>query len=449
MFTKMRRRRIGALLAMAVLVATGACNDFLTVSNPGAIEAPDIDNPAYAGLLVNGVIGEFQPAFTSTALYSGVFTDELANFHGFGENITIDVRDIAITNGTYAISVYTPVQSARFMADTTAVLLRHFFGANAEKDVRLARVLAYGGYSYTLLGEQMCEAPIGVSRAYTSDELLAFALDKFKDAIAVATAARTANSNITPTSATAKRDSAAADSLLTLARVGAARVSLDLGNKTDAITYATGVPSAFAFLVYHATPNARENNPFFSAASGGPNAEWVGITNTPFATVTNDPRLPHPVAKEKMQQDSAVVPNSPQLFTTYNGTAVGADFTRDAGVKFASGLEAQYILAEAQGNTAANVTFVNSRRAIGGLVPLVNPTNTEYDNALRQQRALDLYLGNYRMGDLRRYKARYQVDLWQRGPYTSPVPASATFGPQECWPIPLAEYNGNPNLPRP
>src|SRR3954468_1364201 len=145
MFTKMRRRHIGALLAMAVLIATGACNDFLTVSNPGAIEAPDIDNPAYAGLLVNGVIGEFQPAFTSTALYSGVFTDELANFHGFGENITIDVRNVAIGNGTYRDVVYTPLQSARFMADSVAGLLNGFLGAAAGTDVRVARVLAYAG----------------------------------------------------------------------------------------------------------------------------------------------------------------------------------------------------------------------------------------------------------------------------------------------------------------
>ena len=86
MLTKMTRR-VALLLTTGFVVGAVGCNDFLQVQNPGAIEAPDINNPAYIPLLVNGVIGEFQPAFTLVALYSGVFTDELANFHGFPENI--------------------------------------------------------------------------------------------------------------------------------------------------------------------------------------------------------------------------------------------------------------------------------------------------------------------------------------------------------------------------
>jgi hypothetical protein len=437
MLEKMWQRRLALPLVAGALMATAACNDFLKVKNPGAIEEPDINNPAYTSLLVNGVIGEFQPAFTSVAMYSGVFTDELANFHGFPENIDIDVRNVSIGNGTYASGVYTPLQSARFMADSANGLLKTFLGSAANSDVRVARVLAYAGYSYALLGEQMCSAPIGLSKAYTSDELLGFALDRFKAAITIATAAK------------AGTGGAAADSILNLANVGAARVSLDLGKATDAITYASAVPAAFNFYVYHSAQNVRENNPMFSAASNGGSAEWVGLTNTPFVTINGDPRVPHLATKEKMQQDSAIAPNSPLAYSTYNGTATGADFTLSASVRFASGLEAQYIVAEAQGNNAANVAFLNSRIAIGGGTPLVAPTDAEYQTALRDQRARDLFLAAYRMGDLRRYKKLYQVDLWQKGTYVSPVPAPPTFGTQECWPIPLAEYNGNPNLTKP
>lgn len=437
MLTKMWRRRLTLPLTAAGLLAASACSDFLQVKNPGAIEEPDINNPAYIPLLVNGVIGEFQPAFTSVALYSGVFTDELANFHGFPENIDIDVRNVGIGNGTYAGAVYTPLQSARFMADSVTSLLKKFLGSASGSDVRVARTTAYAGYAYTLLGEQMCEAPIGLSAAHTPDELLNFALDRFKSAITIATAAKGAGGG------------AAADSILNLANVGAARVSLDLGKFTDAVTYASAVPAAFNFYVYHSAQNAREVNPFFSAASGGGNAEWVGLTNTPFIAISGDPRVPHLATKEKMQQDSAVAPNAPLAYSTYDGTATGADFTQGTSVRFASGLEAQYILAEAQGNTPANVTFLNTRIAIGGGTPLVNPTDAEYTAALRDQRARDLYLAGYRMGDLRRYQKLYQADLWQKGTYVSPVPAPATFGSQTCWPIPLAEYNGNPNLKRP
>src|SRR5690348_2330773 len=155
MLKKMWRRGL-VLPLTAALMVTSACNDFLKVKNPGAIEEPEINNPAYVSLLVNGVIGEFQPAFTSDVMYSGVFTDELANFHGFPENIDIDVRNVSIANGTYNIGVYTPLQSARFMADSVTGLLKTLLGASANSDVRLARVLAYAGYAYTLLGEQMC-----------------------------------------------------------------------------------------------------------------------------------------------------------------------------------------------------------------------------------------------------------------------------------------------------
>ncbi|HKO16732.1 MAG TPA: hypothetical protein VJU87_10855 [Gemmatimonadaceae bacterium] len=443
-----RRRALGLATAALLAMTTGACNDFLQVKNPGAIQEQDVDNPAYISLLVNGVIGEFQPAFSSTALYSGIFTDELANFHGFSENIDIDRRAVGVSNGTYAGGVYTPLQSARFMADTVASLLRSFLGDSAARDVRLARSLDYAGYAYTLLAEQMCSAPINGGASESPDQLFGTALARFNDAIQVATAAST-------NAATSAANKRSADSLLTLAQIGAARVSLDLGKAADAIGFATPVAtnpaldSTWGFRVYHSANTSREYDPFYAAASGGASAEYVGITNTPYETLVGDPRIPHPTTTEKTQQGDAIVPNSPLMFSTYNGTATGADFTRDASITFASKLEARYILAEAQGQNATNLAFLNSRRAIGGDTPLVAPTDADYMAALREQRARDLYLAGYRLGDLRRYIRLYKVDLFQTGTFKSPVPAPPTFGDQTCWPIPQAEYTGNHNLPSP
>lgn len=444
------RRALSLVLGALMAAGTAGCNDFLTVQNPGAIEATDVSKPSYASLLVNGTIGRFQPAFSSSDLYSAIFTDELANFHGFVDNIEIDRRAITYTtNGTYSGLVYGALQQSRFFADTTTGLLKSFLGDTASRDVRVARVLAYAGYSYTLLADQMCAAPIGLSAAYTSDQLYGFALQRFKEAITVAGAAKGYNAGLSPATTASKANALAADSILNLAQVGAARVSLDLGQMADAATYASVVPSGFQFRVYHSANSATETNPFYGAASGGANAEFVGLTNTPFDTVRNDPRIPRPPTTEGTQQGPAIVPNSPLAFSTYDGTLVGADFTKNASIRFASGLEAQYILAESQGQNAANLAFVNSRRAIGGQPPLIAPTDADYMAAVREQRARDLYLANYRLGDLRRYKKLYNLDLFQTGPFASPVPAPPTFGDQECFPIPLSEYNGNPNLPRP
>jgi hypothetical protein len=437
-------KRYAVMLPAALLAVTiAACSDFLKVENPGAIEEPNVNNPAYMQLLVNGVIGEFQPTFTSVALYSGVLTDELSNWHGFSENIEIDNRSVGPGNGTAGGAVYSPLQRTRFLADSTTTFIKSFLGDTASRDVRLARVIDYAGYAYVLLGEQMCSAPLGLSRALTPEELFAIALDRFKAAIDVANAAKTYNTGL---GAAGTKNAAAADSLLNLARVGAARASLDLGKNADAIAFASAVPTTFAFKVYHSANSTRENNPLFAAASGGASAAWVGLTSTPYENLTTDPRIPRPTTTERTQQGLTIVPNAPPAYSNYNGTLTGADFSRDASVTFASGLEAQYIIAEAQGVNAANLTFLNARRAIGGDAPLVAPTDAAFKAALREQRARDLYLAAYRLGDLRRYKKLYNIDLWQHGPYASPVPAPPTFGDVECWPLTLAEINGNPFL---
>lgn len=445
--SKSSLKRLGVIVPAAILAASAsACSDFLKVTNPGAIEEKNIDNPAYMALLVNGVIGEFQPAYTGTALYSAILTDEVSNWHGFSENIEIDNRSVSAGNGTASSLVYTPLQSTRFLADSATTFIKNFLGDTASRDVRLARVIDYAGYSYILLGEQMCTSPIGITRAYSPEELFGIAVDRFKAAIDVATAAKTYNTGLGTAGA---KNAAAADSLLNLARVGAARASLDLGKFSDAATYASAVPSTFAFKAYYSANSTRENNQFFAAASGGSNAEFIGITSTPFEGITGDPRVPRPAAREGTQQGQTFVPKSPLMYSTYDGTLAGGQFSRASIVTFASGLEAQYIAAEAQGVNAANVAFLNSRRAIGGDAALTAPTDPVFKAALRDQRARDLYLAGYRLGDLRRYKKLYSVDLWQHGTYTSPVPAPPTFGDTECWPIPLAEISKNPFLQNP
>jgi hypothetical protein len=444
--TTLRRAAIAA--AALVVAAAAACSEFLEVKNPGAIEEKNINNPAYLSLLVNGVIGEFQPMFTSVSLYGATLSDEVSNWHGFSENIEIDNRSVGAGNGTATNGVYVPLQSTRFLADSTIGLLKTFLPDTASRDVRLARVQAYAGYAYLLLAENMCAAPIGIGRAYSSDELLAIAVDRFKDAIATATAAKTYNTTL---GATGAKNAASADSLLNLANVGAARASLDLGKKPEAITYASAVSSTFAFKSYYSANSTRENNVFFGAASNGQAAEWIGVSNTPYATVTNDPRVPRPATTEGTMQGQTFVPKSPLMFSTYSGTVTGAQFARDASMTFASALEAQYILAEAQGATTANVNFVNTRRAIGGMAALSSPTEDVFQAALREQRARDLYLDGYRVGDLRRYKKLYNVDLWQHGTYSGPptVAVPPTFGNAECFPIPLTEINGNPGVNQP
>jgi hypothetical protein len=147
-------RVIRACTVLAALVGTAvmtACDDFLRADNPSAIELPQLEDTTQIGLLVNGVIGEFQPQFSEGAFWHAMFTDETRNHHSFFENPQLDRRDISPDNGTYAVFFYNPLHRARFMADTVAGRIRALKGDAAASDARLARVLTYGAYTYVLL----------------------------------------------------------------------------------------------------------------------------------------------------------------------------------------------------------------------------------------------------------------------------------------------------------
>lgn len=442
---KQMNRAARGILAAGLLAwagALGGCDNFLSAENPGAIEEPALSDPRYIPLMVNGVVGEFQPMLPVGSYYTAVFSDELRNHHVFFEERLIDQRRVGPENGTHVFFVYNALHRSRFMADSVAGRLKVLLADSAGVDARLARVQAYAGYNYVLLGEWLCESPVNGSRPYSSQELLRdFALPRFDEAIAIATAARNR------AGATAAQQ-ATADSILHLAKVGAARAALWLGDKPKAIAYATGVPAAFEFRAYFSENSARENNPLWNRFSNGSGNTSGSVSNTPFAQL-NDPRVPHPAAAERvMDATNAFIPNSPSAYSTYNNTTVGAEWSRAGHMRIASGLEAQYILAEASGPTAESISFVESRRMIAPTGVAATPVDAaNFLASLREQRGRDLFLDGHRLGDLRRYVSQHGVNLFPTGTYPGTT-SGETFGDQTCLPLSLAEINGNPNVPK-
>jgi hypothetical protein len=65
---------------------------------------------------------------------------------------------------------------------------------------------------------------------------------------------------------------------------------------------------------------------------------------------------------------------------------------------------------------------------------------------LRDQRSRDFYLDGHRLGDLRRYKEYYGVDLFPKGPYPGSTSGQVYNETVTCWPLPTNEINGNPNV---
>jgi hypothetical protein len=438
-------RATAALLAALTLPA---CSDWLEVTNPGAIENPALENVSYLQLMYDGILGDFQPAFAWTALFSGAFTDELRMHHTFFENLEIDQRRVTENNGTYTNAVFNGLHRARFLADSVASRYQALLGDTVGNDLRYAGALAFAGYSWALLAENVCETRInGQGSPLPPDQLFAGALDRFEAAIQAAGQARTNAPNIT-NAATRARVLAGADSITNLARVGAARAALGLGDDAAAVAHAQAVTPAyvsydapgFRFDTHYRQGNAfaetrRTGNPFWEFISAG--GAWVSLSGTGYENL-NDPRIPHGAAGAISVSSGGqfFVPNSPPSFSTFEGTIEGEPFESTSSIRLASAIEARYILAEVQGNTAANVAFLNEQRAVGGQGPLVSPTDDEYFAALREQRAREFFIDGHRVGDLRRYEERYGVDLWPTG---SMYGSNTTFGDQKCWPTPVTE----------
>lgn len=408
----------------AITLAPAGCNDVLTVNNPGAIQEGQLTDPALAQLITNGAIGEFQYAYGQYAQWSAVLSDE-----AFTDHTNVDVRDFSEHNfgdlNTINSTTYEYVQRARQSADDAADRLKSLLGATASSDLNVARVLAHGGYSYVLLGEGWCESPVNLSAPLPSDSLLRRAIKHFDEAIAVATAGST-GPNV-----------AAAQDLINMSRVGAARAALKVGDPVLARTYASLVPAAYEKLAYYSSNTVRENNALnalthASGASLGMYTRFQGL---------NDPRVPQPAATQLgLTGGSIFTPLTPYMYTGWVATGAAPRVDVNFDIKFATGLEAQYVLAEADGPIPTTLDFVNQRRAVGGQ-GVVALTGAALMTELANQRARDFYLTGQRLGDLRRY-AKAGNDMFPTGKY--PV-FNDSYGAAKCMIVPLSEKAGNPN----
>lgn len=430
--------RAARLLGLGAVLAAAACTDFLTAENPGAIEADRLNSLGYASLLTNGAIFGFQDAYDDVVYWNAQFTDELYNRAVFVEEGQIDRRELHQDMTYINAFMYAPMQRARFQAEDAAARLKTILADSAGRDLRVARALAYAGHSYIALGEMMCVTPIDLGAPKSSEDIFADAIARLQESAAIAGAYKAAAKSRTPIAAA---DTLAADSVRYFALVGAARAALGRNDKARAIQFASEVPPSFVFWNYYSENTPGQRNRTCERLTAGANATAL---NTPFASIVGDPR----VTVEPGTTGRGGIPRAPSSYSSYTGALpLGAAFTPTQAMRVASGLEARYIVAEAQGPTAATLAFVNERRAVGNQ-PAVALSGNQLMAELREQRARDFYLDGHRLGDLRRYKKYYSVDLFPAGPYPGGAPGAVYNETVDCWPLPINEILGNPNIPK-
>jgi starch-binding outer membrane protein, SusD/RagB family len=434
----MRRGRtmilLRALGVAAVVLTLSACDNLLDVSNPSAITEENLKgDDQTVEFMANGVMGEFRREFAWLAAHSAVFTDEAIQGHPWSPWNVYDSRTITPDSPAYDGLSYQLLQRARGSADALIPKMEAALGARAGNSLQLARAAAYGGYSYIMLADFLCEAPLQVSAPVASDSLYKIAIAYFQKAEQIATTLGTA---------------AGAPEVLNIARVGLARAYLNIDDKPKAIQAAAAVPANFSAWIRYATDAADwQVYNFMNWFAGYRFAGELDLALDPgqVAGIT-DPRMPYDATLRRLGngvRDGYL----PYQTSSYSEWVAGQRvmFGETTAMRFASGLEARYIIAEAGGMSATETrAFVNERRLVGQQ-GVFGGTDAQLFTELLDQRYRDFFLDGHRIGDLRRYKKFHQLDLWPHG--TMPG-LTQQYGSQECWPIAASEMNSNPNIPR-
>jgi hypothetical protein len=224
------------------LVATVACNDMLRVDDPVNLTPDDLQGGAIA-LTVNGVRGAFQSMFDYYVMHTAILTDEMILAGTFPYRAEMDARSITSNNEGLLGDLYTPLSTARFMADTAVAILDAAAGTGDEGE-RLEGVALskyYGAYTRMLLAEAFCKSAINGGQGLTSDERMADALAAFQDAGSAAQAAGDAE-------------------LVAASKLGEARANLWLGQYPAAASAAGEVPDDFTLKAYYSTSSVAQKN---------------------------------------------------------------------------------------------------------------------------------------------------------------------------------------------
>jgi len=403
------------LLLIIAAMFIASCDDLLMVDAPTQVIAEDLDDPQFAGLLLNGAIADFEAAFGSYVVNSGLMGNELDDATITSTRWPVPQRIVDASDGRYAnftpenLGLYAPLSTARWAADNVLKKLEEWTDAQVEnRQQRIATAAAYSGYSHLLLAEGFCTIAIDLSPELQPNQVFEMAEAKFTRAIE---AARTAgDSNIE-----------------NMALVGRARTRLNLGNTAGALADAQLIPKGFTAYVRAEDAAARRHNRVASQSRQGfitiaPAYRdlMVGDEPDPRVTVINENRL---------GQDSAT-----EIYSTGKYTTDAADFP------IASWREAYLIRAEVQGGQTA-VGLINDLRAEHNLPAFSSNDANEIRQQVIIERQRELFLESHHLYDL----TRYNLDLIP-APGT-PYPKGGSYGTIRCFPLPNSERFNNPNIP--
>ena len=402
--------RAGAILAS---LAGVACSGLLDVASPSRVPASTLDSPQLAGMLVRSAIGDFECVFGNYVATSALVTDEFSASSASAQT-GLDRRipnldqsgGCAQLSSTAAAATWVGLATARYQADDTFVRLANEPQTDSMPRWR-ATLAAYAGYAYTIIGEGYCTAAFDDGPELQPLQVLQIASQRFDSAIALAQAP--GNSDI-----------------LNFARVGHARVLLDLGMLPEA--------AAEAKLV---SPNFRRDATYSSDSPRRQNQVWVWNGGVAWATV--DARF------RNLTVGGVADPRVSVIDAGKNGPGgkrlwLANRYSSDASpIPIATWEEAQLIVGEAEGGQSA-VAVVNALRSKAGLPATFASTDpVAIRDTLREERRRQLFLQGHRLNDMLRFLIPFDTGINAYG---------QTYSTMTCFPLPRVETDNNPNIQR-
>ena len=430
-------RALGIAGALSTL-ATTACNldEILEVTPTGLIPAGGLEIPSNAAILVSGVASDFDCAFGSYVVVTGMMGEELddalqtAARWPYDQRMVLANQTFYATNSCTGIGIYTPLQTARVSANNVRRLLEGWTDVEVgpQRMEHIARVAVYEGWSTLLLGEAFQESALST----VNGEQVNYAPRIARNAVL-----QEAITQLTLAITTAQAlGTVVGDSIVNFARVGRARAYHNLNDLTNARVDAAAVPAAFVWSASASDVTSRRTNRVYDQS----NATGVAATVGPRYRTLNDPRVPvQPLLTSGGAQRSNAL-----------GVELWAQrkyLTAASSLPIAQGAEMQLLIAEADRSTNSTnaVNIINTFRTAGNQGNYAGPTDAaSLLTEIIDQRRRALWLTGTHFGDVVRYNLTVTPAAGASAPWNQDY--GPDTGVQLLLPLPEVEIRNNPAI---
>lgn len=406
------RARHGVLgVALATMVMIVGCD--LSVTNPGPVQDNFLDEEGAFPAVVQGAKRLFALGYTRLALDGAMSTFEAIP----GGLFDTEFKKGILTSDN-SDDNWENLQEGRWVSEDG---VRRLQEAGAGSTAAYAELLVLAGYANRALGQNMCSAVFDGGPEEDFMNYFARAEGHFTEAMSVASGA-------------------GASDLVDAALAGRADVNMWQGDWSEAVSDAGAISDDFVFQIDYYDLDFPDSNEMMFRQASLPWREYTvwGTFMEGYYTDTGDPRM---AWRDNPDDPITMVDNLP-FYVQLKFTEFTSPHTLASGWEMRL-IEAENILANSPASFQAAVDVINQVRTRnvsdtdGNPLPLVTAADaTEAWSLLKQERRIELWGENRRLGDLRRWSIENRPGA---------QPMEDMSGRSFCFPVGTTEVNTNTN----